>query len=771
MPNPELQQLLQQLQSQDNLSPNHKALIDALQNYDRRTAPFRQLQRRRKLPLVTARDKTDLMALHTAIGSAAETLLASEDEPKELKDLVKKITALASGSYNALLQYDPAKKPRTLSSLEEEVRTLTLHKGNLVLNGVLKDAQSERIPLSFLDSKGNRVSGVFTKKTDTDLEKMYENAFKPLTSGFMFRVRGDSNAVLWLRDHLKEHGSVLVAGGKKNPTGDDILAYLAKFCATRNRQGDIVIDPGRLKSFCGNALREASEAEGGPYDEDSIQDNTWRELAKNLSPIALPVLLTNAKARIPFKSRLDNRNAAMSVVADLMGAPNIIARSKSMKLIDENGNEIEGTFMEAAKGWDPKNLPPEAEHLRPDSLAGTNGKAFKDIANLQILDYLCGNIDRHYDNMLYQFDANGKLCGVQGIDNDCAFGLLGKSELGDPKRNYRWITNISNMKVIPADTAKRIMAMDGSTLKYALRGYGLSDKELHGAVVRLNGLKSAITKSQERIRAGKKPILKVMSDSDFKRANVRDLAQGDHDFLNNDKDGGIGNTFNLVAARVLQLPGLRMQQEAEYRDLKQAALVDMGNRASRHVPGMERAKASSLETMLNKRTWWGFSSPNYESLQKSVATYIRTYKSIENRLNQANDEENKRMARYDQDLEAVVSEADLNRMRDASQQMRDAAWTYLKGKMPDLDEENLEEGGVIPYPHGASDYTKNRINAAIDAYRVAEQGCEIKPVERQTAQDNLQQAQAARQQRRAERNPELIVQDAPDEPKLRIGQN
>ena len=771
MPNPELQQLLRQLQSQENLSPNHKALVDALQNYDLRTAPFRQLQRRKKLPLVTARDKTDLMALHTAIGSAAETLLASEDEPKELKDLVKKITALASGSYNALLQYDPAKKPRTLSSLEEEVRTLTLHKGNLVLDGVLKDAQSERIPLSFLDSKGNRVSGVFTRKTDIDVEKMYENAFKPITTGFMFRVREDSDAVLWLRDHLKEHGSALVGAEKKNPSGEDVLVYLAMHCAALDKNGNMVISADRLKDFCGDALREATEAEGGPFNEESIKDSTWRELAKNLGPIAIPVLLTNAKAKIPFKSRLDNRNAAMSAVADLMGAPNIIARSKSMKLIDENGNEIEGTFMEAAKGWDPNNLPPEAEHLRPDSMGGTNGKAFKDIANLQILDYLCGNIDRHYDNMLYQFDANGKLCGVQGIDNDCSFGLLGKAELGDPKRNYRWITNISNMKVIPADTAKRIMAMDASTLKYALRGYGLSEKELNGAASRLNGLKSAITKSQERIREGKKPILKIMSDSDFKRANINDLAQADHDFMNNDIDGGIGNTFNLAAQRVVQLPGLRMQQQAEYRDLKQAVLVDMGNRASRHVPGMERAKASNLETMLNKRTWWGFSSPNYESLQKSVSSYIRIYKSIENRLNQANDEENKRMARYNQDVEAVVSEADLNRMQDASQRMRDAAWTYLKGKMPNLDEMDLEEGGEIPYPQGASSYTRNRINAAIDAYRVADQGCEIKPVERQTAQDNLRQAQAARRHRVAERNPELIVQEAPAQEELVIRTN
>lgn len=54
-------------------------------------------------PLVTAQDKTRLMELHKAIGSAAEEVLKDKGESKALKDIVKKITALSSGSYQALL--------------------------------------------------------------------------------------------------------------------------------------------------------------------------------------------------------------------------------------------------------------------------------------------------------------------------------------------------------------------------------------------------------------------------------------------------------------------------------------------------------------------------------------------------------------------------------------------------------------------------------------------------------------------------------------------
>ena len=97
---------------------------------------------------MTAQDKTRLMELHKVIGSAAEEVLKDKGESNALKDIVKKITALSSGSYQALLQYDPAKEPKTLSSLEEEVRTLTIHQGSVLLGGAetLGGAQSERVP-------------------------------------------------------------------------------------------------------------------------------------------------------------------------------------------------------------------------------------------------------------------------------------------------------------------------------------------------------------------------------------------------------------------------------------------------------------------------------------------------------------------------------------------------------------------------------------------------------------------------------------------------
>ena len=80
--------------------------------------------------------------------------------------------------------------------------------------------------------------------------------------------------------------------------------------------------------------------------------------------------------------------------------------------------------------------------------------------------------------------------------------LAGTTGAGDAHANYRWLSSIYNMKVIPADPAKRLKAMDDNTLKYTLRGYGLSEKELSFAASRLKSLKSAINKSKKQIQEG-----------------------------------------------------------------------------------------------------------------------------------------------------------------------------------------------------------------------------------------------------------------------------
>ncbi|MBQ1679278.1 MAG: hypothetical protein II062_07095 [Oscillospiraceae bacterium] len=195
--------------------------------------------------------------------------------------------------------------------------------------------------------------------------------------------------------------------------------------------------------------------------------------------------------------------------------------------------------------------------------------------------------------------------------------------------------------------------------------------------------------------------------------------------------------------------------------------MGMGNRAERIAAGQERIKAAALNAMLSKRTWWGFSSGEYEDLRRAAVSYMNVHKTLENRLEEANKEENKRKSNYHHELDAVVKETDLQQMQSVSARLRQAALNYLQKKLPDFNENLLDEH--VRYPQGASDYTKRRIDVAIDALKLARQGSEIKEVELQTARDNERQAAADQQRHSQERNPDLIQNQV--QPELQIRTN
>lgn len=176
MPDLTLQELYQQLREAEQPSPAHNELIQAIDALHQATLPFRRFQGRKKLPTVKARDKARLMELHQQIGVKAEALLAGGDS-QALKELVKKIAALSSRNYNALLQYNP-NVPRTLDSLEEESRTVVLHVGRDEFGQAqnLGAALSERMPLALYNDQGKKINGLFTKKKIFQVQEPFRKA-------------------------------------------------------------------------------------------------------------------------------------------------------------------------------------------------------------------------------------------------------------------------------------------------------------------------------------------------------------------------------------------------------------------------------------------------------------------------------------------------------------------------------------------------------------------------------------------------------------------
>ena len=85
-----------------------------------------------------------------------------------------------------------------------------------------------------------------------------------------------------------------------------------------------------------------------------------------------------------------------------------------------------------------------------------SAKAAKQMFDLQILDVIAGQIDRHFDNVLADFEIDGNniiIKAIIGIDNDMAFGVLdGTKESGK-------LSPISNTRTEADGSVKRQTAI------------------------------------------------------------------------------------------------------------------------------------------------------------------------------------------------------------------------------------------------------------------------------------------------------------------------
>lgn len=244
-------------------------------------------------------------------------------------------------------------------------------------------------------------------------------------------------------------------------------------------------------------------------------------------------------------SDVADRNSAMTAVADLLGRGELLARSQKAVLI-QDGVAMQGCIMEQAIGSDPAHLQKDD----PLALWGANYReqrtpfsqdARLKIADLQVIDFICGNTDRHARNFLYQFDVTDKthpvLSGIVGIDNDSTFGtyLLNQEDVGKKAQEARMNTvPLEDMLVITRSMADKVLSINGDTLDMVLRGYNLSAKERQAAVTRLTRLQEAIQEGLEYFKDEPEPEalepgkIRTVADEDFNLLNTHMLAYTDN---------------------------------------------------------------------------------------------------------------------------------------------------------------------------------------------------------------------------------------------------
>lgn len=224
---------------------------------------------------------------------------------------------------------------------------------------------------------------------------------------------------------------------------------------------------------------------------------------------------------------ISKRNVAMSRVATIMGMDDIIAKSKNMKVRKDDGTETEGVYMERAKGMSLSEVKDTVVYQmsmgvvlsckNPDfkCILDESEKAFENgnfklkLSDMNILDIVCGNSDRHSGNMTYTFKKTKdgyEISDVQGIDNDLSFGNTPRDENGNL---MLWNRNrFDYIRCVRKSTADKINSLSKDMLKFIL-GDLIQEDEIESTWERVQDLKSYLENNRYLIKDDKE----IMNDS------------------------------------------------------------------------------------------------------------------------------------------------------------------------------------------------------------------------------------------------------------------
>ena len=206
-------------------------------------------------------------------------------------------------------------------------------------------------------------------------------------------------------------------------------------------------------------------------------------------------------AGIAPESPLSNRNVATSRMAMMLGMPELIAGSSTALLQVGDRQAKKGNLMDQAVGSDYDKL--LARKKEKNETLEYTPEMIRQLSALQVLDWICGQLDRNTGNYFVQEKIEGKkhiLSGVQGIDNDFSFGVFqykdlnyrdGSLQLPQAEANGR-----CTLPRIDEKTAEAVFALNDETVKHVFADL-LSDKELEALLDRIHGIKELFRRSAE----------------------------------------------------------------------------------------------------------------------------------------------------------------------------------------------------------------------------------------------------------------------------------
>ena len=243
--------------------------------------------------------------------------------------------------------------------------------------------------------------------------------------------------------------------------------------------------------------------------------------------------------------KIAGRACAMSDVARALGFPELLVESKRITVKDGN-KEIKGVMTEAA-GLDTADfgymLYTDPFYTKMDREQLNSKEMLSSLADLQILDYLCGNTDRHANNFFLKQDFSDpkhpKLLGVLGIDNDNSFGAIEEG-------GVQQLAHQSDLQIITPKMADAIEKMTQEDLSNLLKPYEFKKEQMDAAKTRLENLKTLIKEGRKdpKLQIGangkirnKASSIHIVQENEWEKLDLKKLTP--EIIYKKDKDGKI----------------------------------------------------------------------------------------------------------------------------------------------------------------------------------------------------------------------------------------
>ena len=498
------------------------------------------------------------------------------------------VTQLYENSRSYRIERDLSKTEKVMGNANSRIKI-----GFSEDDGVLKSNKDPDLKGFFTVSRRPETEDAWFKKIkDENIKKYGDNSF--------FKIAGD-NKVKKLADFLTDYSQDIFSDMVAIPEKYMSMAY------SENKRREVLsafmknIEIARISKYIDadekKQLSQTLQLIQKPQNFLSFIDYMSENAKRTNSLGALKEVGVSASAKA------DKRSSAMSTVADMLGMKGLVADSRNLQIKDTSTGKIfSGTFMENADGADLMNLSDDNmkkfNQLSPNKIENSLSLK-KNLADIQILDWLCGNPDRHERNLIYKFDKDNNIIGVIGIDNDLCFG---KADHSDCLNGF----GIENFTVITKETAEKVASLDKEAFKLMLYGYDINTAEVNKALSRLTKLQNKIKEDAEYfkdmpkgyVEAGR---IRIVDDEELGSMSMyADLAAGE--VLPNEKDIMQANSSKNLFKQTAEFGENAAAIKFNMDTLKESVIVDNG----RFVKEIcEMGRNAERMAYSEKKTWGG----------------------------------------------------------------------------------------------------------------------------------------------------------------------